>query len=92
MGRIIDISLAGLAFDSFGDEESENRAKELEIFVTNSKFSLNIPCELVYEMPTYESPLTACKKKRCGVKFGKLTEYQTSLLSSFIQRYTVGEV
>jgi hypothetical protein len=92
MGRIIDISMGGLAFECFCDEESANRPKELEIFVTDSSFRLNIPCQLVYDLPTYESPLTSCKKKRCGVQFGELTEYQTSLLARFIERHTVGEV
>jgi hypothetical protein len=92
MGRIIDIGMGGLAFECFGEEESANHPKELEIFVTDSAFRLNMPCQLVYELPTHESPLTSCQKKRCGVQFGKLTEYQTSLLSRFIERHTIDEV
>ncbi|UCG81250.1 MAG: PilZ domain-containing protein [Desulfobacterales bacterium] len=92
MGRIVDISMSGLAFECFGEEEPATRPKELEIFVTDSSFRLNMPCQLVYGLPTYESPLTSYKKKRCGVQFGDLTEYQTSLLADFIEHHTLGEV
>lgn len=92
IGRIIDIGMGGLSFECFGKEESANHPKELEIFVADSTFRVNMPCQLVYELPIHESPLTFFKKRRCGVQFGELTEYQTSLLSRFIERHTMGEV
>jgi hypothetical protein len=84
--------MGGLTFECFGDKEPVGCPKKLEIFVTDSSFRLNMPCQLVYDLPTYQSPLTSCNKKRFGVQFGELTGYQASLLSRFIERHAAGEV
>ncbi len=93
MGRVIDINMYGLAFEYVNGEDSPVHPNELEIFVSDSAFRLNkVPCQIIYELTVYESPLSSGNKKRCGVEFGELTPKQTSQLSDFIEHHTTGEV
>lgn len=89
VGRIIDISMGGLAFDCVVPEEETIHATTLEIFLPDGSFHLgNIPCQAIWDMITYESPLTPTKKKRCGVQFGQLTRTQEVQLEYFIDNHT----
>jgi len=91
VGRIIDIGLDGLAFEYIDGEKPPGRPDELEIFVTDSVFRLkNLPCQSIYDLTIYESPLSSLNKKRCGVQFGKLTSHQKAQLAYFIEHHTTG--
>jgi len=93
VGQIIDIGMDGLAFECLGSEEPLSRPNKLEIFVTDSAFCLKeLPCQIIYNLPTHQSPLSSLNKKRYGVQFGKLTPHQTSQLAHFIEHHTTGEV
>jgi len=93
MGQIIDIGMDGLAFECIGSEEPSSRPNKLEIFVTNSAFCLKeLPCQIVYDLTTYQSPLSPLNKKRYGVQFGKLTPHQKAQLADFIEHHTIGAV
>jgi hypothetical protein len=93
VGRIIDIGIDGLAFEYVDGEKPPGRPDELEIFVSNSVFRLkNLPCQSIYDLTIYESPLSSLNKKRCGVQFGKLTSRQKAKLSYFIEHHTAGAV
>ena len=92
VGRIIDISPDGLAFDYAGSEEVSNELSELDILITDNGFRLNkVPCKTVSSVQIYESPSGSIRKKRCGVQFGGLTQSQRSQLTHFIQNHTTGE-
>jgi hypothetical protein len=89
MGRIIDIGEDGLAFECLGAEDRPSRPNELEIVVTESAFRLNhIPCEIIYDLTIYENPVTSSSKRRFGVQFGKLTDYQRDQIECFIKNHT----
>lgn len=77
VGRIIDISIAGLTFDYVTMQKPMIRATELEIFVTNSSFRMyEVPCKSVWDLTTYDIPTIPLHKRQCGVEFGKLTPCQ----------------
>ncbi len=69
--------------------------EEIDIFLTGDSFYMsNIPCAIVYDIPmdtgnVFCSPFIT---KRCGVKFGILSDEQVVLLSDFLQCHTRGEV
>jgi len=93
MGQIIDIGMDGLAFECVSSEEPLSRPNRLEIFVNSSTFSLKgLPCQIVYDLTTYQSALSSCNKKRYGVKFGSLTSDQRLQIKHFIENHTVDEV
>ncbi|UCD86737.1 MAG: PilZ domain-containing protein [Desulfobacterales bacterium] len=92
MGRIIDIGADGLAFEYVDGEDTPSRPNELEIIVTDSAFRLNhIPCEIIYDLTIYENPVASSNKKRFGVQFGKLTDYQRDQIQYFIRNHTTIE-
>ncbi len=91
VGRIIDIGMDGLAFEYVDGEEPPSRPNELEIFVTDSNFHLKgLPCQSIYDLTLYKSPLSAWSKQRCGVQFGELTPDQKAQLAYFIEHHTKG--
>ncbi len=93
MGRLIDISMAGLTFDYITMQPPSVKATELDIFLTNSAFRLfEIPCQSVWDLNTYDIPSTPLHKRRCGVEFGDLTPDQRLQIEHFIKNHTVDEV
>ena len=94
IGPVIDITWGGLAFRyTYDDEKNLESAYRLSIFFTGEDFYLRtVPVEIVYDIEeNSETPITAPRMKRCGVKFGRLTECQRFLLKQFIRNYTFGE-
>jgi hypothetical protein len=93
VGRLIDISMSGLTFDYVTMQPPSAKATELNVFVTNSAFSLReIPIRSVWDLTTYDIPTTPLHKRRCGVEFGDLTSDQRLQIEHFIENYTVAEV
>ena len=92
MGRLVDINMYGLALEYINVDEPVIKPVELEIFVANNPFRMNLSCETIYDLTIYESPLSSWNKKRCGVEFGELTPDQTSQLKYFMEHHTTGEV
>jgi len=93
MGQIIDIGMDGLAFECVSSQEPLSRPNKLEIFVTGSAFFLKgLPCQIIYDLTTYQSALSSLTKKRYGVEFGSLTSDQRLQINNFIENHTVDEV
>jgi hypothetical protein len=95
IGPVIDITWGGLAFRyTYDDEKNLETACRLSIFFTGEDFYLRmVPVKIVYEIEeNSETPITTPRMKRCGVKFGRLTECQRPMLKQFIRNYTVGEI
>ena len=87
IGPVIDITWGGLAFRyTYDDEKNLESAYRLSIFFTGEDFYLRtVPVEIVYDIEeNSETSITAPRMKRCGVKFGRLTECQRFLLKQFI--------
>jgi hypothetical protein len=94
VGRVIDISLSGLAFRHVDKEEPLSGLSELDVFMIDDDFHVNkIPFETVsdYEIRN-EGPLASMKTRQSGLRFGELTPSQRSLLQYFIQNHTSGEL
>ena len=96
VGQIIEISTGGLTFEYLIEHLSgkspsmQEQETELRIFVPRSSFRLNgIPCQGVWDLGLYEVPGTPLLKRRCRVKFGKLTPQQVSQIEHFIKNYTI---
>jgi hypothetical protein len=94
IGSIVDISMSGLSFTYFTNGEMAHELPELDLCFKDDGFYLGkIPFRIVSDFgidgPGSLSP--NCMRRR-GVKFGDLTERQSSLLESFIQTYAIGEV
>jgi hypothetical protein len=93
VGRVIDISLSGLAFRHVDRKEALRGLHELDVFTIDDDFHVNkITFETVsdYEIVN-EGPLAMMKSRQSGLRFGELTPDQRSLLEYFIQNHTSGE-
>jgi hypothetical protein len=93
VGRLIDISMGGLAFDYVVDDVLPKPPAELEIFVKGGAFRLNgIPCEAIWADTTNEGRITVIRKRTCGIRFGRLTDDQKAKLKELIDTFTIGKV
>ena len=94
VGRVVDISMGGLAFRHVDKEEPLSGLNELDVFMIDDDFHVNkIPFEAVsdYEIKN-EGTLSFMKSRQSGLRFGKLTPGQQSLLEYFIENHTLGEL
>lgn len=92
VGRLMDISISGLAFHYVGVKERMIESTQLSIFSGDCSFYLyRVPCKTICDLRPYPSsgPISV---RRCSVQFGELTENQMSRLKRFIRDYTTGEM
>jgi c-di-GMP-binding flagellar brake protein YcgR len=101
IGSIKDISLGGLSCDVYVRfEEGEAIRGEtatllpVDIFISGKKvFLINILCRVTYDMIGPEDPppySVTIDKRRCGLKFDRLTEDQQKQINRFMEEHTVG--
>lgn len=91
-GRIIDISVGGLAFRYMTPVERQN-GSYLAIVLPETNFYLDevsIKTISDFELP-YKLPTNSMAMRRCGVQFVNLTDNQKSQIEFFINNYTIGE-
>lgn len=96
VGRVLDISVKGLAFsylDGTG-KSTDTESLEVDIFLTQNGCHLyRIPCKIVYDIPhLYEKSFYHAKSKRCGLSFGRLSSEQEKDLKRFIMHNSSGTV
>jgi c-di-GMP-binding flagellar brake protein YcgR len=90
LGRIIDISLSGVAFHYMGDTLCFRPKDEsyLDIHLTEGDLSLKkVPVETVSD----DEISDVVSSKLVSVQFGQLTHHQISQLEHFIEDYAIGE-
>ena len=98
LGRIVDISEQGLAFEYVCYNRAvqkslmeEGLETELDILVASDDFYLpRIPCSVVHDEQIneeHESGSLDVVVRRCGLRFGDLTTEQKSLIDFFVQIY-----
>lgn len=93
LGRIIDISMGGLAFSHVGRASPPSALFELDMFLVDSDFYLDkMPYEIISDTKIRDSGFDSIAMRRCGVQFGNLTPSQISQLEQFIRSHTSGEV
>ena len=92
VGRLIDISMDGLAFDYVNIKEPSKIESELDITMTKHASSLrNVPCKILSDFEVKCDPSNPLRIRRCRVQFRDLTQHQISKLEDFIHNHTVGE-
>jgi hypothetical protein len=91
VGRIKNLSLGGLAFEYISESGTDRDSSRIDIFIIGDVFHLyNIPCEVVYDVQlsvpieNYES-INISPTKRCGVKFGVLTDDDLAQMKLFLK-------
>ena len=93
LGQIIDLGKGGLSFHYIHVDDGSNEGSELDIFVSNKEFYLpKLPVKNVSDVRVPNKiPNNPIVIRRHGVQFKELTPEQTSMLDSFMHRYTTEE-
>jgi len=86
LGKLVDISEAGLSFQHMENPEERITEVDLDIFTGDSSIYLQkVPGTVVYD---YQEESTFCfEHRRCGVRFGELDEHLAASLQEFIQQF-----
>ncbi|MEI6126463.1 MAG: hypothetical protein WCQ99_07920 [Pseudomonadota bacterium] len=94
VGQINDISHGGLAFEHLVNLDCKKSSfSEVDIFLRGHDFYLSdVACMKVYDKPVNTANVFYSQfiTKRCGVKFGLLTDKQRVQLEYFLKNHTVG--
>ena len=91
LGQIIDISRGGLAFHYIVSGRNVKSSSELDILLAYyGLYMEKIQFKTIsdFQIPN-KSPFSPIIMRRHGVKFGKLTPNQSSMLEDFIREYTI---
>jgi hypothetical protein len=95
LGRLIDISKGGLAFQYIGPKEEGRGPTQLDLFTGNNGFYLSrLPCKVIYDISLLkkETPSPPMEPRRCALEFGEPTEAQAAQLESYLANHVDGEV
>jgi hypothetical protein len=93
VGNILDISSDGIAVQIVGDEDLPESTCELGVASANPHFFLGkVPAKAVSDFAMAKIPFGALVPRRLGMKFGPLTDDQTSNLESYIRDNAVAGV
>jgi hypothetical protein len=90
VGKVIDISIKGLAFSYIIEDSPMEKIFQVDIFQSENGFYLsNIPCRVIYDIPNTNSGYDLfIQPRRCGLCFGNLSKKQEEELLFFLRRYT----
>jgi hypothetical protein len=94
MGDICDISTTGLSFHYAANGKQLDRiSSQLEIFAYQGPlvYLSKIPCKVVYEVADPLALGFELKARRCGVRFGELSNNQLYQLKFLIENYSTGD-
>jgi len=91
VGQIMDISLGGLSFHYIVNGEAPNKSLELDILLAYQGISVRkMRFNAISDIQiANKSPFSPLLMRRCGVRFGELTEKQESELKDFIHNHAV---
>ena len=101
LGPITDISVGGVGCEfilSFGEKGAitGDIAPTLSADIIGSDHSFflkNVPCHIAYDIIASEDRseyIRSITKRRCGLKFGQLTEEQKEQVNLFLENNTFG--
>jgi len=89
VGKLIDISARGLAFNYIALDGEKEGATHLDVFRSDHDFSLSrVQCMIIYE--TKENEAFYFESRRCGVQFGELTFEQAEQLEDYLKHLGTG--
>jgi hypothetical protein len=88
--KMLDISREGLAFRYIPVLRLQG-VNAIDIVTQDLDFALEgVPFKVISDCPFVESPPSFFELRRCGLKFGALTNFQESVIVEFIERYASG--
>lgn len=92
VGPVVDMSMRGLGFRYVGSEEPP-KGSYVDIFLSEGDFYLGkVPIKTISDVEVVDkAPSSSTTLRRCGVKFGTLTQNQKAQLERFILYHTIGE-
>ena len=96
VGRLIDISIGGLAMEYLTDDDARRMNSPVDIFVRGAEFHLSrLPCKIVYNKRLSASgktqaPAKGPMRKRCGLEFKSLAKKHRKQLEAFLRDHIVG--
>ncbi|MGD9088885.1 MAG: PilZ domain-containing protein [Desulfobacterales bacterium] len=94
VGKLIDLSRGGLAFEYISNENKETVLTRVNIFKVGEVFNLhNLPCKVVYDTPIPPArdgiqSLKYSHNRRCGIQFDMLPKEDRVQLAMFIESHT----
>jgi hypothetical protein len=93
MGDIVDIGMGGMSFRYIAKGKSLSKPSHIDILLTDGSFHLDrVPLDTSsWDFETDSETSVRFPTKRCGVKFGDLTDNQKSALRYFIQFHTTAD-
>ena len=93
LGPILDISQGGLAFSYNLTGKPANGSFELDIFLIGHGVLVErVPFRIVSDRKLIaKSQYNRLPRRRCGVKFGKLTQSQSQQMEQFMQHLIIPE-
>ena len=90
VGRIVDISPAGLTFIYHTSGDGSVNATQLDIFVAGSPIHMyTIPCRIISDFEIDSDIHRSMIERRCGVQFGTLNQGQIFQLKYLMQHNTI---
>ncbi len=92
IGKIIDISLSGLAFSYFSTNGKPMQSPGLDLLADEGLCLENMPYQLIDDcvMPN-EQPFSQITMRRHCVKFNGLTDEHINQLQTFIKKYGMAD-
>jgi len=90
VGRVVDISMDGLAFRYLASEQPQDGSSDIEIILPQDSFSSGLlPFRTVSDQktPGFFSTLIGKQARRQSVQFGELNDLQRANLACFIETY-----
>jgi c-di-GMP-binding flagellar brake protein YcgR len=88
-GTIVDISHTGIRAEYTTATVWSGDFNKMSIVTTDNHISINdIPCKIISDRKV-KSLQNGTFLRRCGIEFGKLSDYHKLQLSYFIKKYTV---
>jgi hypothetical protein len=89
LGRIIDVSMAGLGFHHIDRKEPLSGLRELDMFHVDNGFCLKrVPFQTIWDLEAKKGFFGFWTTRRSGIQFGELTYRQKAELERFILNYT----
>jgi hypothetical protein len=90
VGKLKDVSSSGAAFEypAFNEQE-EVVDVEVDIFASRPSHLMlrRVPCKVVYDIKIEHPTLVGIETRRCGLRFGHLSQQHNELLKTLLSEH-----
>jgi len=91
-GKVIDVSMGGLAFQYLAELHPPAASCELMFFSASGDFCLSgLSFVTVSDFENDRVPFSSIRTRRCGLQFGELVGDQIAKLGYFLHNYTTNK-